>query len=773
MATVSLQIEGQNVDLSPADLKDLGSASEDLKLIYSALKSLDSQLSSIQDGTLGSVTLDSGNPSWTLGGSPATFSLKATATATMTLQSKGPLFTYYADFGNTDAVNVPIESHQVYVVTEFQFQISGQLSASAPIGTIGVTTDDSGSASYIVRHYKQFSPDTKCRDAIQHALTNFTLPLHAKTIPNLSDGDCLYYEFDGSVSLGFGVTYGISTSVGGYSMSEISSTFQKIGKVANISASQAFTAGADAGLSLKFDWSRTFQCFVERSKPQGSLGSAKLHLMKGKTSQRSLELSLNGGITNISAPQLTVDSQVLTQSALQAITGQTGSLSASPLQTPLDAVQQEIQKYIDDANQWLSGLTQKVQADGQISLSLLFQNSAQLTSAFTWNFDAVSASFETGWSDAIKGDFVAALASGSATLEPESGFESEHSRNTKLTFTFFGLGQFSSLDSYFTNSTLTYGKNGSFYLETKTGKLSSSSNKANSTSTSIYLDGTGQNLTGGNSVTNVDIKLHGVLTTTGSSDQVSRLGNLLQALGVALQGNISQPAVTLGSALKTLARQTESPGAVVVHVIYQMSALNRLRSDLYVNGNQAQPPHLLDAVNWDAYAFASGPVPTDPASFLSTWLPSSNFYKSYDSWALFNCIVNGFTDPDGNPTPMKKTDRHYLGVVQPAALRGCFGSNLSDTTCTNLGYYFSAGQQYMNLCDDLHTVVGQITASASVDWTRLTAKLEQIAGDDVDAWFGPSILLALVRSTQASQAVMQQGALNPSAASGAIVISIA
>ena len=133
--------------------------------------------------------------------------------------------------------------------------------------------------------------------------------------------------------------------------------------------------------------------------------------------------------------------------------------------------------------------------------------------------------------------------------------------------------------------------------------------------------------------------------------------------------------------------------------------------------------------------------------------------------------MNGYTDPDGNPTPSIKTDRHNLGNLIPDKLH-YFSTTLSDDVCQQLVNYFCAGQQFMNLCDDLQTVTSQVTTTDPVDWTRITTKLEQIAGSDLDAWYGPTILLALLQSSNASAIDVQQGKIDPSEGSAVAVISV-
>jgi hypothetical protein len=252
---------------------------------------------------------------------------------------------------------------------------------------------------------------------------------------------------------------------------------------------------------------------------------------------------------------------------------------------------------------------------------------------------------------------------------------------------------------------------------------------------------------------------------------MSRLGLLLQSIGALVPGSEGQQAITLGTTFKNFGAQPRGTCTGMVHVVFAMSALTRLRADPYVAGKQARPPHILDAANWNAYVAASDLVSTDPSSFLAIWLPTSPFYKSYSSWASFNCLMNGYTDPDGNPTPSIKTDRHDLGDSIPNRLH-YFSPALSEDVCLQLVNYFSAGQQYLNLCDDLQTITSQVTTTGTVDWTRITTKLEQIAGSDLDAWYGPAILLSLLTSTKATVIDVQQGKIDPSVGSAAAVISI-
>ncbi|MGH9401703.1 MAG: hypothetical protein ACRD2P_06315 [Terriglobia bacterium] len=765
MANIALQIGADSLSTAHLTSKDFSKTAQDLKFIFDGRLTalLNQPLSSVPHGSCCGMKLDAGNPSWTLAGTPATFSLKSKASAAITIHSpaKAPLFTYYKDFGNREPASCPGKPDSIYVITEFQFNITGSLAANASTGNIGVTTDDDGSASYTVRNYKAFPGSTILRDALAGAVAAFTLPLHLNTLNNLEDGDCIYYELDGALNVCFGMTYGIDASVGGYSLSEIDAVFEKLSKIFNISSPQIFTVSATVGPSVKFNWRRRFQCFLERSKPDpGKAGTATLHLSPGTTSQRGLQLSADAGISQISPPELSVNAGTLIQWILQKAYGSANPQPGEAIQTLLDQLQKEVPKYISDANQWLLGLFQKFGTQGEITLALLFQNTTGFLSAFTWNFDLTNGAFPQAWQDAVSGDFLGATETGAVTLDPGSGFENVHYNSTKLTLTLFGLTYFQQIDTYFARSTVRYAGNGQFFLETDTGKVATTLDFGSKSSTVIYLEGNAQGADDSGSIeaSKIQIRLHGILSSASDRTQTARLGALLGALGSLLPPNGVGADVTSAGAL--FGNFSSRPGVTSLHLICEASALQRLPSD---------------AANWSAYAWASDKLPSDPAAFLTKWLggnPSGGFYKDYSSWAAFNRLTNGYTDSEGNPDPNQETNRQSYGDCQSSMLMNYFGDGLSNIDANQLGLYFSAGQQYMNLCADLDATLHRLDPSTTADWGSLTARLAQVAQADVDPWFGPTVLLALAMSCQPIHITVLNKKFVPTDYSGAMTVGI-
>lgn len=776
MANITLNIGGQNYPLN--NVGDLSTALQDAT--FSLGPQLDqllhTQLSQVPQGSTGSLTLDTGNNSWNPAGGAVTFSLDANAAVTITINPKQPLFTYYTDLENTNKATFNGNAGQVYVVTEFTMSLSANGGGQGNVGAVGINGSASTKENYIVQHFKAFPPNTLLLNAILQAFEGFTLPLHPSTPGNLADGDALYYDLDATVNVGFGVTYGISTTVGGYDLDGISSDLKQVSTMADISTS-SFTAGANAGVSLSFNWTRDFGCFLSRqNNAQGN--TARLQLLNGSNSQSSVGISATAGISNLSA-NLTLNPQNVENWIAQKLTGNPNAALPQNLATQINA---PVQKYISDAQQWVSGLVKKVSSDGSLSLALLFQNSSSNTSCFTWDFNLQNANFNKAWSDAIQGQYVSALTTGAVTLVPGFGFEQKHVRSTKLTLTLFGLGTYTSMDSYYSDTTFTYKGAGVFLLETSVGKSALVSGKNKTSTTIVYLDGSEPSGGASTQPGAAQVQLHGIIDTTGDAQELSLAGNLLIDTGLQL-GSGGNSVVALGKTVKNLAANSNTVAGkeYVIHLVFEMSALARLKADEYVKGKQPQPPHPLDRSNWNDYAWASGQLPSAPVTYFNRENKfSSLFYSAYETWAKFNCVVNGITDGDGNPTPDQKTDRRDFGdfIFSPdpssstAELNQAFNTNpqaMQPEDWEYLATYFEAGQQYMNLCDDLQVTIAQ---SSDVNWSQLESRLEQIAQEDLDPWFGLTILLALSKSTLSTTAQVEKNTLDLVSGAGALTINI-
>ena len=91
--------------------------------------------------------------------------------------------------------------------------------------------------------------------------------------------------------------------------------------------------------------------------------------------------------------------------------------------------------------------------------------------------------------------------------------------------------------------------------------------------------------------------------------------------------------------------------------------------------------------------------------------------------------------------------------------------------CVELDVYFAAGQQYMNLCDDISSVINLISSSAVVDWDRVVGLIGK-ASKDADAWYGPSIVLALKDSASCTSAQIVTQSIDVSSGKASATVTL-
>ena len=784
MSIVTFQLLGQNISLNPQQLLDLGQADQDLNLITKEIGNLNTQLHALQDGALVSLALNNISPKWTLPGSPATFSLTPTASFTITLQSSGPLLKYFTDFDQSDTssqATIDPAPGKVYLIVEADFGITGTLSGNGTIpvgvGVFKVSGSATGGTTFKVQCFKAFDPTEAAGDAIIAAIKGFSLPLHSSSATNLGSGDALYYEFDGNLKVGFGASFGYSTSIGSYSLSGINQGLSSIKQAVNLTSPGA-TLGTQAALAINANLSRKFHCILQRT---GDV--AILHLFKGTDSDFTESLSVSAGVSNVSNASITLDpGQVATLIAAKLPSTAAAGVQLAAAQT--NSLQTAATAYITQANNWLKSLAQNVNDNGQVALSLQFEQADTNASAFGWQFNDVNgANFQEAWDLAMSGDFVAAYAMGrdTVTLLNGSGFETTFKRNTQVKLSFFGLGgTFISLESYYGATTVTF-RNGIFTFETNAGRLKTVQSGDGKFSSTLYLDCLATNTSGTNAVNSADLTLHGIVSCTGRPDTLDDFGALLQAIGLELGTVAGAQVLTLGKLFHDNAALSDSKGEGLVHLIYTMDALKRLLFDAYdPSTNKQHPrPHLLDQANWNAFRTAFQTLPSELQQVINGAVNPAQ-YQSFQSWEFFNCYANGLTIGQDGPPDSQMTDRRHSGNLFVASAIPCaltlgqqttLASSLPAPVNFDLVAFYEAGRLYMNLCDAINTAA-RLLSGADFDFPTAVNQLKKIAQQDLTADYAPQVMLALVQSTQASSVDVVSSMTDQNFGTGSVIIQV-
>jgi hypothetical protein len=201
-------------------------------------------------------------------------------------------------------------------------------------------------------------------------------------------------------------------------------------------------------------------------------------------------------------------------------------------------------------------------------------------------------------------------------------------------------------------------------------------------------------------------------------------------------------ASTLSKQILALAQQ--GSGSETLKMIFKPSAYGRLSSSTLGKKMIEE----VDRGNFDAFAWACSHVEgSAPANF------TLNPAMDYATWRTWNIAANDQFPPPVGSVPNRRDEGgraqgwNYLGkqfgAAAPAQL---------------IGFSFQAASDFMNLCEDLKSLAGLVTAD-TVSWDTLIADLKSIIKNDVAGDFIPATALALTKCV--GQAGVQPQILGP------------
>jgi hypothetical protein len=740
MANFTLAVGGQTFDLTSFSPQDLMPIANDLAFIVSgALEQfLDSPLSQIDSPhNSASLSYGSAQQSWQPSGGPVTFTLSGSVAATVTVVNAGSIFgqdssgndvVYYDGFVDPQPIDTfTVPAGFAFIATQLNFGISGSLAASANFDALGITADASGNATYAITHYKAFPVTAILRDALPQALAQFVLPLHSATAGNLADQDVLAYSFDGTLQVGFGLNYGITGSLAGYS-ANIGLPLAEVNKIIAVSASAKPSYTVGATFAVQFPWSRTFQCIVQRA--DNSTGdTATVHIFQQSESQRNINVSA-GVLTESAnaAASANLDSSKLSSLIKEKLFG-TGTPPPG-FNAALAAGVGELQKYVGDVNSYAQKLLAKLPS-GETGISAVINGLDQRTSCFQYVFNVSDANFADAWNLAMGGDFVGSFRFPTAVqLAAGSGFDQYHQRSTSVSLEIFGYTLGNDVSTFYSDVTITYAGAGRFQFSSKEGRSCSTSSLSAQSSTDLYFTATADS-NQALDASDVVVQFHGVLTANQNPQVVLGFADLIGAL----------PCADSAAIAAQLAQQYSGSdiGPVAIHVTFAPSAYKKITSTPFTAGKPVdQQYQTADKNNWNAYTSATDVLRRldPPANQLSMQVGA--VYEDYTSWAYFNqTLMKG-----GTPPPNRRLT-NVPGQITEEACDNIMGANALSTYGFSLRLYELAGQEFMNLCDDLRPIVADQSGNP-VGWATIMNDVGA-ASADLDPWFGAVTILALAK----------------------------
>lgn len=176
--------------------------------------------------------------------------------------------------------------------------------------------------------------------ALQAAFAGFVLPLHSQTYHNLQPGDYLFHQFNATLNLGFGASYGLNQVLfSGQYAGDINAV--PGGPTLNTSANLQVQAGAT--LSAGFKCTGSFEALLW--KTSGTTG--RFHLYKNNVTDKYFNLGAT--VSVIADPTVNISAGNLQNLAGAVLPGTTGEVVGDLLSGQARG-KTSLQLAIDDTN---------------------------------------------------------------------------------------------------------------------------------------------------------------------------------------------------------------------------------------------------------------------------------------------------------------------------------------------------------------------------------------------------------------------------------------
>jgi hypothetical protein len=223
----------------------------------------------------------------------------------------------------------------------------------------------------------------------------------------------------------------------------------------------------------------------------------------------------------------------------------------------------------------------------------------------------------------------------------------------------------------------------------------------------------------GSAIDRLAVSLHCALFDRTSG----RVAETVRLLGALNDASMNGPARDVEQALAS------GKTGVKTSCAFSQDTFFAFRADPYKGGKPLPLPHSNDANNYAHFADA---VKKLSGQFLG--------FSTYDDWATFNRVAN---DEQGSTMI---PDRKHSGNI--ATWPSEF-SNIADSRRDFMRYYSEAARHFMNMCESLAELCGDIDeAKTEVGYQALLKTLNGIVAHDVPVDFIKATLLALIGLAQ-------------------------
>lgn len=723
--SVILTIGGQKVGIDKlTDLVSQGAAATLFSIADAIISdNLNKPISAFpQPNNSARLNYSGGNNRWTVGN--FTFGLSGNVVGSVSILEPGQTIATYtktfpitvgSDLGtknvpaNTETITVP--AGQYYVQVCLDLTLAADVSASVPVGAIGITGSFGSNDTFQVNFFKLVDGNTLLIDALKAAFAGFVLPLHSQTYQELQPGDYLFHQFNATLHLGFGATYGLNQVLfAGQYKGDVKVVSG--GPTLNTSVNLKVQAGAT--MSAGFKYTGSFEALLWKTDNN----TGRFHLYKNSVTDKYFNVGAT--VSAIADPSVSISAGQLKNLAGIVMPGTTGevvgTLLSGKAQTDVDRWVSDLQRKITS---WLQPLQQ-----GKTSLQLAIDDTRSSFLLTDFTFELNQPGFGTAWAEALSGDFVAALAvpNGGASLDVGSGLEHFYTRKTSITFNFFGLTAAWTATNI-ANYSIVYAGNNTFNLIENIGRARISTVNSSRSEVDFYF--AAKATSGLNGTVNLgDVDLHVILKAVNNRSAGSKIATIISS---AATGSVP---TMLGKQLELIALRKNTTESL--ELVFKPKAYARLSAATIQNG---APSGDIDAdkSNYAAFQAACGQLMGSPPGNFKM-----NPAMDYDLWSIWSIASNNEYPPQAGD----HADRRNVGAPSGSAVEQYINTYWPGSAWPPVSYAFEVAGDFMNLCEDLRNLA--VLMDGHVSWDNLLSDLKQIIKNDLNLDFLPALTLALI-----------------------------
>jgi hypothetical protein len=663
------------------------------------------------------LTYKSGNNSWTVGDFTFGISGGASCSISVLSQNQALIPKYTKTFPTTIGTGldtstnskttgeIDVPAGQYYVVVELDLTLAANGSAKVQLGEVGIQGTASTNDTYTVRFCKNVPGAMLLKDALAQAFAGFVLPLHSQTYQHLQPGDYLYHNFNATLNLGFGATFGLNeVYFSGQYKAQIPNS---PAAVPTVTTSAKVALQANASLGTTFKYTDSFEAMLWKTDPN----AGRLHLYRNHSTDATFNVGAT--VTVIADPAVSISPLNLSNLAQEALPGGTGTVAGQILQ---GTAQNDATTWVNDAQNKITSWLKPFQ-QGKTALQLAIEDENTSTLLLDATFDLTQVDFPSAWKQVLAGDFEAALAqpNGGMSLDPGSGLENYHHEKTDITFNLFGKFEAEWTTAQITNFSVLYAGNNTFDLVENIGLENITNINGSGKEVDLYFAARGTTVAGGG--TQIDLpELHVLLKATNNPKFAA---SLAQFLSLTATGTI---AAQLQAQLTASAQQAKS--TQTLELVFESTAYGKLNSST-LNPDGTITNENLDQLNYNTFAHACWEAEPGINADVTDFSVNQVLDLTYGVWRTWNILSLGHDPTDPTVFP----NRRHPG--DPQATKSFIDIHFnSPVALQTISIVLQDASGFMNLCEDLDKLAN-LPLDGGNSWTNLCADLGQIIHSDI------------------------------------------